>query len=467
MTASMKILLVHPPIPRSYYNQEFYIPSSMVYLAAVLQEHGEAVRILDMNTLGLHDRADAMGVYEQRLIQTVEEFRPDLIGFGCLFSGNFPDVLHFAELCKGRFDSIPIISGGIHFTLHAQAILENCPVIDWVALGEAEQTVVELVEALKANQGVDQIPGLAYRDRDRVVLTPRAQYIQDIDQIPLPAYNLIDFSDYAVDTRNWHNPKGLDFQTSIPILSSRSCPNRCTFCSMFMVMGPRWRARTPANVVDEIELLHREYGQNHFSFMDDNFTFDKTRTLAICDDILTRGLDIQFETPNGVSMKTLDAEVIDALVHAGMVRVSLAIESGSEFIRNRIMKKHLTTEKVYEVVDLCKQYQHLYTKAFFIIGMPEETQETLEQTYEMMQRIDVDRIYIQNIIPFSGTAVFEQCAREKLLVNVDTERLYQTDGMYITNYDRFFIKPYALELEDLHRFRQRCDALIKSRKQSV
>ena len=458
----MKILLVHPPIPQSYYNQEFYIPSSMGYLAAVLCENGDQVRIVDMNTLKQHNKPDAVKVYQEHLFNAVNAFGPDLIGFGCLFSGNFPDVLKFANLCKSKFPEIPIIAGGIHFTLHAQAILENCSVFDFLALGESEESIVELADALKRGSGIDQIEGLAYRDHDEIVLHQRNTYIKDLDRIPFPAYDLFDFDGYTVDTSLWHNPKGLKFNTSIPILSSRSCPNRCTFCSMFMVMGPRWRARTYTNVVDEIELLYREYGHNHFSFMDDNFTFSKERTLAICNEIIRRGLDIQFETPNGVSMKTLDADVIDALVRAGMVRVSLAIESGSEFIRNTTMKKHLATEKIYEVVDLCKQYDHLYTKAFFIIGMPYETHETLDQTYEMIQKIDVDRIYIQNIIPFSGTQVFAQAVRDNLLVDVDTENLYQSDSMYITNYDRFFIKPYQLELDDLRRFRKKCDELIAS-----
>ena len=229
---------------------------------------------------------------------------------------------------------------------------------------------------------------------------------------------------------------------------------------MYQAMGPRWRARSARNVVDEIEHVVRTYGQSHFSFMDDNFTFSKARTLEICQEIVRRGLDIQFETPNGLSMKTLDAEVLDALVKAGLVRVSLAIESGSDFIRNQVMKKHLSRDKILEVIRLTHRYPQLYVKAFFIIGMPEETLETLEDTYRMIEQIDVDRVYIQNIVPFSGTAVFEQAVRDGLLVDVDIRELYKTDALYITNYDRIFIKPYALELEQLRQFRARCEALI-------
>ena len=456
----MRVLLINPPIPATYYNREFYIPSSLVYLASVLRNHGHQVRILDLSVAGA-PTVDKMP-YLQRISQAASDLGPDLIGFGCLFSGHFPDVLAFSEFCKERFPAVPIVTGGIHFTLHAREILIHCPSIDWIVLAEGEDSFVQLVaEVESGRRDLDRIDGLAFRRNGEVVVHPKTRFIEDLDRIPMPAYDLIRMEDYFVDTSDWTNPKGLAFQTSIPIVSSRSCPNRCTFCSMYQAMGPRWRARSARNVVDEIEHVVRTYGQNHFSFMDDNFTFSKARTLEICEEIGRRGLDVQFETPNGLSLKTLDAEVLDALVRAGLVRVSLAIESGSDFIRNQVMKKHLSREKIFEVIRLAKRYPHLYIKAFFIIGMPEETLETLEETYQMIEQIDVDRVYIQNIVPFSGTAVFEQAVRDGLLVDVDIRDLYRADALYITNYDRIFIKPYALELGQLRQFRARCEALIR------
>lgn len=225
--------------------------------------------------------------------------------------------------------------------------------------------------------------------------------------------------------------------------------------------------RSAANVVDEIELLVRDYGQNHFSFMDDNFTFNRERTLEICEEIKRRDLDIQFETPNGLSMKTLDAEVLAALVGAGMVRVSLAIESGSDYIRNQVMKKHLSRDRIFEVIRLTKQYSQLFVKAFFVIGMPEETLESLEETYRMIEAVDVDRVYIQNVVPFAGTEVFAQAVRDGLLVDVNPDRMYRSEAMYTTNYHRFFIKPYALELDQMRAFRRRCESLIHQRQTGV
>ena len=112
------------------------------------------------------------------------------------------------------------------------------------------------------------------------------------------------------------------------------------------------------------------------------------------------------------------------------------------------------------VAGLTKKYPHLYVRAFFIMGMPEDTLETLNETYEMIRETDADRIYLSNVVPFPGTDVFEQAVRDNLLVDLDPDTLYESEDLYLTNYDRIFIKPYNLELEDLREFRARCDELI-------
>jgi len=456
----MKVLLVNPPIPSFWYNNEFYLPSSMLYLAASLREQGHTPLILDMKIHSLNPESKGTGFYEELLCSKISSFAPDLIGFGCLFSGNFPDVLHFASLCKKQFPDIPIVAGGIHFTIHVQKIMEMCPAFDLIIIGEGERSLPEMVSALSTGGSVAAIDGIAWRESGTVRINQKASYIENPDEIPFPAYDLINLQDYFVDTSAWHNPKKLPINTSIPIITSRSCPLRCNFCSMYTVMGPRWRSRSPENVVQEIEFLYNTYQHRHFSIMDDNFTLNKSRALEICRLIRDRGLDIQFETPNGLNINSLDAELMDALVEAGMVRVALAIESGSDHIRNTIMGKHLSREKILDTVALTRRYPQLHVSAFFIIGMPEETKETLEDTYEMIKLIKADKIQLMNIVPFPHTAVFDQAVRDGLLVDLDTETLFLSSDLYFKNSGRFFIKPYHLELHEMEAFRERCIPLI-------
>jgi len=457
----MRVLLVNPPIPAYFYNREFYFPSSLLSLGAVLRDAGHEPRILDFK---IHQRGQtdpSPAFYDETLRDTVRDFQPDLVGFGCLFSGNFPAVLRLSQCVKEIQPQILTLMGGIHATLYASEILDNCPSLDGLVLGEGEDTILKLLEAMAGNGCWRDIGGLAFRHEGRTVVHAKVDYIHDVDRLPRPAYELIRPEDYFMDTSAWHNPKGLPIHTSVPIISSRSCPNRCTICSMYQVMGPRWRPRSAVNVVDEIEYVYHTYGLRHFSFMDDNVTLNKDRMIDICQGILDRGLDLQFETPNGISIKTLDAEVLDAMVSAGMVRTCLAIESGSDTIRNKIMKKHLSEEKIDSVLELTRRYPQLFENAFFLIGMPEETHETLEETYRMIEQIRPDKTIVMNLVPFPGTEVFQQALRYNLLVGVEPQRLYLADDRYFTNVDQVFLKPYALEIEDIQAFRERCQRLLE------
>ncbi|GFO68517.1 B12-binding domain-containing radical SAM protein [Geomonas limicola] len=457
----MNVLLVNPPVPSYYHNREFYLPSGLLYIASSLSADGNQVELLDLKTFD--SRRGRPGSYESLLEERLRAFEPDLIGFGCLFSGNFQDILGYARRCKEVRPQTPILLGGIHPTIYPAEILANCPELDWIVLAEGEQSTAQLVRMLEGREPRDfgRIDGFAYRAGESVLVNEKKGYIEDLDALPFPAYELIDIEDYHVDTDLWHNPRRLPINTSVPIISSRSCPHKCPFCSMFKAMGPAWRPRSARNVVDEIEEVYHRFGQRHFSFMDDNFSLSKRRTIEICNEIVRRGLAIQFETPNGLSVNTLDAEVMAALAAAGLVRISLAIESGSDYIRNQVMRKNTSREKIFEAVRLSKSYPDMYVKAFFVIGSPEETRETLEETYTMIRDIDVDKIHLMNMVPFPSTPIFQQAVRDNLLVDgLDVDNFYRSSELYVANYSTFFIKPYALTLEELREFRTRCEALI-------
>jgi len=463
----MKILFVNPPVPRSYYNREYYLPSSLLYLSGAAEKNGDEPRILDFKIYNAKGKTPSEKFCNEKLSEAIEEFQPDILGFGCFFSGNFPDTLKLAEFSKKNYKDISTITGGIHATLHAKKILEHYDFIDYIIRGEGEKSFVDLINSLKNGTGFDEIDGFAYRKKGKIVVKPKKTFIKDLDSLPFPAYHIINFEDYYTDTSMWTNPKKLDFHMSIPIITSRSCPKHCSFCSMHNVMGRIWRPRSSKNVVDEIELLYNKYNQRHFSIMDDNFTSDKKRLLDICNQILDRNLYIHFETPNGVYINSLDEEVIDSMVEAGLTRISLPIESGNDHIRNEIMKKYVTREKILDAVRLIRKHKHLFIRAFFIIGMPEETKETLEDTYNLIKEINADRAYLQHILPFPGTQVFEQVSRDNLFADMNVEKSYgaqNLEGQYWTNYDRYFVKPYNLEINDLKEFRARADKLIEEQR---
>ena len=464
----MRIILINPPIPGYMPNKEFIPPPSLLYLAGVLQRADFKVTILDLNTYKPWEIVtDNTDIFLNNIItEQISDFRPSLIGIGCLFSGQFPSVLKLSESIKNHFLTIPIVIGGMHPTIYPSEILKNCHFIDYVVIGEGEDQIVALANYIKDGNGaLDMLGGFAYRKNGSVIVNSKKTFIHEVAELPFPAYDLINFEDYYHDTSHWHNPKGLSFHMTVPIISSRSCPMRCNFCSMFLVMGPKIRTRSPGHVVDEIQLLYDTYGQRHFSFMDDNININKKHIMEICKQIMQRNLDIQFETPNGLMVSALDREVMDMMVQAGWVRGAIAIESGSDFIRNKVMGKHLKREKIFEITQMAKAYRNLYFKAYFIIGMPEDTRETLMETYDMVKEINVDETYVTNLIPFPGTAVFEQSLRDNLFIEeFDVNNLWRMDGFHYTDNKRFYIKPYQLELGELREFRNKFDTLLSENK---
>jgi len=445
-----KILLVNPSIPDTIKNKDIWVPINLMYIGAVLKREGFYVEIIDLNICKGKDA----------VMNRIEQMMPDIVGITSIFSGQFSQVCSISEMIKNTFEDIVIAIGGIHPTIYAQKILEHYNFIDWIVLGEGEYSFLEIIKTYTSGD-LSAIDGICYRHEGRVVINEKKEFIKDLDELPFPDYSLIKLSDYKIDTFGWHNPRGLPIDYMIPILSSRSCPMRCNFCSMFLAMGSKQRFRSPEKVVDEIEYLYNKYGCRRFAFTDDNLTLRKSHIKKICEEIIDRGLIIQFETPNGISLAGLDEEVVALMVKAGLIRVSLAIESGSEYIRNKIIGKHLKTEKIFEVIKLFEKYSEVYIKAFFIIGMPEDTIETLEETYRMIGEINVDHPCVSNLLPFPGTKLFKQVVEDDLLIDgINADNLWNHPDFYFTDNKNFFLKPYDMEMSELNEFRKKIDILV-------
>ncbi|MGE4297676.1 MAG: radical SAM protein [Desulfovibrionaceae bacterium] len=466
----MDVLFINPPTPVFMGNKEFMFPPSLMYLASYAARYGFTSSLLDLNLHLRDDDETNPGYYERYLDIMCERMRrdqPRVVGIGCLFSGQFPFVDAATRRIKSMWPEVITCTGGIHPTIFGKDILENCPDIDFVAIGEGEEQFLNILNRAKNPGHVIDCEGIGFRDNGTVVVREKTHFIADLNALPMPDYLLVDFDDYRHDLSKWHNPKGHAFDISVPLITSRSCPNRCNFCSMFLVMGPKFRARSAENVLEEIEYLYNEHGVRHFSVMDDNLTFSKKRTLTICDTIVKRGLDIQFDTPNGLMVRTLDQEVVDALVSAGWVRGSIAIESGSDYIRNEVVGKRLPREMIFDVLGYVAKYPHVYLRAYFIMGFPEDTPETLEASYAMIEEMHIDDIYMSNIMPFPGTNLFKQCVRDDLLLGINHTNIWRAEMLYMTGNKRFFIKPYAMDLAQLQAYRVRFDAQLDRKRQEA
>lgn len=459
----MNVLLISP-YTLGYVKRVDRQPSlALLHLASALRKADHVPHILDLNIVHPGEEKNPEAGYTGAALKAVAENSPGLIGLNCLLSEHFPFLRRLAKKLKENHPEIPVVVGGLHPTLFPAEIMKNCPEIDVVVLGEGERQIVDLADTFSAGGpgGIEWIQAICFREKDGTVRqTPRTGFIKDLNELPDPAWDLVHFPDYFTDHSTWYNPRGLDIKMSVPILTSRSCPYDCNFCSVHALMGRGLRLRDPMKVVDEIERLYRDHGLNYFGFLDDNLTFKKSHILAICNEIVKRGIRIQFESINGYNLASLDEEIIHAMVEAGCVYVILPIEHGSDFIRKKIIGKHIEREKIFEVARIYKKY-NLLTRGYFIMGFPEETPETLTETYNMIIDLQLDMNNVFNLIPFPGTKIFQQALRDDLFINnIDTESLWTGEiGLHADDQNRFYIKPYKMEIDALMVFREKFNNL--------
>ena len=463
-----KVLLINPPaLKDQLINRDSYFPLGLLSLATVLKNNGIDTRIADIDNhyyMKECSEDDLKNYIENKLLPYVEDYRPDIIGIGCLFSGRFKNLILIAQKIRSKFPAIPIVIGGMHPTIFAREILKKHDCIDYVIVGEGEFSFLQLIKFLNGDsQTLEAIDGIAFRCKEDMRLNPKTKFISALDELPFADYKIFDIKEYyTMDTSHWYSPKKIKVGQPFPIISSRSCPNRCTFCCMWLVHGPQIRYRSSKNVLDEMEHLYKEYGVTYFRFMDDNLTFNKSRILEICKGISDRNMNIQFDTPNGVAVNKLDKEIIEAMVGAGLVKISLAIESGSDYIRNKVIRKNLTTEKVHEVIEICSNHKSLFIVGYFIIGMPEETHETLQETYEMIKKMPFDNFTTYLATPYPGTELFDFCLKHNLLSH-KIEDYVDIEDLHYSSY-RPHIKPFKLKIEDLLDFQKKCKDLLKEKR---
>jgi magnesium-protoporphyrin IX monomethyl ester (oxidative) cyclase len=451
-----KVLLINPSSPEFAYMREKHIPLGVLYISAYLKKNGHDVLFIDASNDQIIADLEGKGFdlpryCKSKVNNVILSFKPDMIGITVHFSGRFHPSIEISKFIKEKFSHIPIVFGGIHPSIFPKEIMAQYSCVDFILQGESESTLVELVNAIeKTKYDFNKIDGLCYRSQEKIFLNKKERFIENIDNVFFPDYDLVNIKDYYFDTSHWVNPKKIPINLSLHIVSSRSCPRRCTFCSMFIVHGPKYRVRSASNIVDEIDFLCHKFGHSYFSFMDDNLTLDKQRAIEICNEIIKRGLNIQFDTPNGLDLNTLDEDVIEALIRAGLIRACFAIESGSEEIRKSI-NKNLSTERIFEVYRSIEKYPHLIYNTFFVIGFPNETRKTLDETYQLIKQLKLKKAIISFATPFPGTKLYDECAANKL-IEMDLNNFHDIDNLCYTN-KMPFIKPYNLEKQDLINFR--------------
>jgi len=414
----MNIVLINPPyifLKRS----DIVFPQclGLLYISASLIKDKHSVVVIDSlwegrnNIISYVDGSVKVGLDNHEIITRVRE-NTDLIGLSVPFS-HFAKHAHVlvADL-KRALPSIPVVMGGVFPS--TQPELAMASEADFIILGEGEVSMAKLADCF-TSKNFESLPAGVISISD-VNASQKAtpQYVRDVDEIPFPQRELLEFERYV--TISPRNQRG--WRTS-SILSSRGCPYDCEFCSVHPVCGYKWRPRSAKNVLCEIESLIDQYKVNHFEIEDDNFSFNKERTIEILEGIIEinsrrKSEEIAWSTPNGVRIDTLDEKVMDVISRSNCLSISIGLEHGDGDVL-KIMRKKLSLEKVEQIVSFAHKY-NIFINIFIIYGYPGENRERFEKGlifYSHLKKIAPKINFLFFLAqPYPGTKLYERCLKE-------------------------------------------------------
>jgi anaerobic magnesium-protoporphyrin IX monomethyl ester cyclase len=397
----MKIILINQPFVKDFCRTQRWAarsrgrvlraPDWLAYATAVLEKQGFDARLFDMV---------AEGKIKEDIAALVKGENPDFVVLDSTTPSIYSDI-ECARIVK-KVSSARVIMVGPHISALPEETLRLAQgSVDVACIGEYDFTVRDVVKNYPDLSGV---AGIAFMRGEELVRTADRPLISDLDSLPFPAWRHLDLMKYF---------DGGKLYPYLDIISGRGCPNRCIFCLWPQVMhGTSYRLRSPGNVVDEIEedikLLPRVAKTGEFFFEDDTFTVNKTRAMAICEEIMRRGLKITFSV--NARVDTADAELFKTMKKAGCRELLVGFESGSQSQLDG-MHKNLNVRKAFDFMALSRK-AGLDVHGCFVFGLPGENEQTIEETIKFALKLGLTTAQFSGAVPFPGTVFYDQCKQQ-------------------------------------------------------
>jgi anaerobic magnesium-protoporphyrin IX monomethyl ester cyclase len=413
-----KILIIQSPYLYPDPTAHLSEPLGIEYLAANLRKAGHHVSIYDPTLRPPAHHRDNLyyyGASPYEISDVIRKYSPDFVGISCHYAYSSSNAYEVARIAKQISKNIITVMGGLFVSTHVTRPLRESKDLDYCIVGEADTTFPALVALLSEHAlgKKENIEGLVWRENDFIKHNDKTRYVDDLDSLPFPARDLVDINKYMEGscTKRLY---GLGFKPTLSLLTSRSCPNRCSFCNMRLVHGGRWRARSADNVLEELDEMINKFGAKHVFIMDDNFTFNTVRAKTICEKMVQKRLQFRWNTPNGISVRNVDLELAKLMKRAGCANVCIAIESGSEYIRNEVMHKRTTDDQIVNAVEYFTT-AGIPVVGFILLGMPGENAHHFQQTVDLLKRLTLTSIVVSFVVPFPGTDLYHQLIQQGIL----------------------------------------------------
>lgn len=381
----MRILLAKAAYVEDYIDMSIIPPLGLLYLASMVGQRrpGDEVKLID-----LRYKPDT------EFERLVSDWKPDVVGVSAITIEG-PHASRLAARAKFLRPEVKVLVGGPHPTSYPDEVAGD-PHVDAAVLHEGEETFIELLDAWERGGALDGVRGIAFkRPGGGVTRTAERPYIDDLDTLPQPAWDLVEFSDYSkFKSFGMVGPRRV-----APIMTSRACPYRCTYChDMF---GKKFQSRSPENVVDEIEYLVKERGVPSFEIIDDIFNIDRPRARAILQGIIDRGLKVKLSFPNGLRGDLLDDELIELFARAGTEYVALAVETASPRLQ-KMIRKHMKLDRLRASIDAFVK-RRVWVTCYYMLGFPTETEAEMRSTIDFACKAPSHSAMFFIVTPYQGT----------------------------------------------------------------
>jgi anaerobic magnesium-protoporphyrin IX monomethyl ester cyclase len=391
------VTFVNPPYPSGSHRHPPFTPLGLGYLAAVLEKNQYKVDVIDCQALNL-----SYGEFKNE----IGKRQPNIVGITST-TLTYKSGLQIAKIAKEVCPSCLTVMGGPHVTFWDDKALQECPDLDVIVRKEGENTLLELVQRVEAGKSYHDVTGTTCRKDGKIVRNSDRPYIEDLDSLPFPAHNL-----WPIESLRKYG------KVIFPLTTSRGCVYWCDFCTAVRMFGRKYRMRSPKNVVDELEFLHKTYQADQFTFYDDAFTVDQPRAEEICHEIRKRKLKIKWDCETRVDMVT--KELLLKMRNAGCIAVWFGVESGSQRVIDA-MSKGISITQTERAVKWAKEVG-LMAVTSAILGFPGETKESAWETIKLVEKMNPDDVGYYIATPYPGTPMYDLVKEKGWLKSNDFDK---------------------------------------------
>ena len=440
-------------------------PLGLIYLGGALKHEGfDRVHIFDTKLY-----ADPV----MELKQLMVSFMPEIVGFSS-FSASAGFLHELLGVVKKENPQVITVAGGPHANANPVECIEDKN-LDFIVLNEGEITFTELLRALKEKGELQNIKGIAWKKDGEAIYNEPRPFIQDLDSIPCPAWELVDnslYRDRFLDESNFRLNYVQVRENAMPLFTSRACPYNCIYCHK--IFGKKFRAHSPERVLSEIDILYDEYNVRQFDFYDDIFNLDRKRTEVILQGIADRrkaGKDIKLSFFNGIRGDIQDNLLIRLFRDAGTFMIPYAVETASPRLQ-KLIKKNIKLDKLKRIITYTSRL-NIITIGFAMLGFPTETEEEIQQTIEYMLTADFDMVEFFLVSPYFGTELSQMMIENyPELSHKNMANLHYLDAKYTLSrlsperLKEIHIEAYRRQLLDIFRVKK-LEAKIKLHRQRL